>query len=114
MVAIATRGLKQTATWWAVTPDGTGGDLFGAPVLVACRWENRQETYVGQIDRREHVSKAIVYVDREVAVGDYLALGDHSAVSSPVDLSGDIADKIQRQQLFPDLRNIEAQYKAIL
>lgn len=112
MVAIATRGLKQSATWWAVSPDGTGGDVFASPVLVACRWEDRQESYIGQIDRREHVSKAIVYVDREVGLGDYLALGDQTATSDPSGLAD--ADKVQRIQLFPDLRNVEAQYKATL
>lgn len=112
MVAITTRGLKQIATWWAVSPDGTGGDLFDAPVLIACRWEDRQETYIGQIDRREHVSKSIVYIDREIAVGDYLALGDQMATADPTSLAA--ADKAQRQQLFPDLRNIETQYRISL
>lgn len=112
MVSIATRGLKQIATWWSTSPNGTGGDLFAVPVLVACRWEDRQEKYTGQVDRREHVSKAIVFVDRSVAVGDYLCLGDQTATPDPTSLVG--ADKIQRQQQFPDLRNAEAQFKAIL
>lgn len=112
MASIATRALEGQATWWATSPDGTGGDLYASPVLLACRWEDRQETYVGQLDRNQHVSKAIVFTDRAVSVGDYLAEGDHTSSLTPADLPN--ADKVQRYQKYPDLRNLEVLHKATL
>lgn len=112
MVAIAVRRLNQQVTWWPVGNDGFGGDTFSAPVLVMAFWEDRQETYVGSIDRRERVSKAIVFVDRAISVGDYLAQGDKTATSNPT--LEPTADKVQRYQKFPDLRNLEALHKVIL
>ncbi len=112
MVSIVNRGLKQFATHWAVSPNGTGGDLFAQPVLLRCRWENRQETFVGQLDRKEQVSKSVVLTDRPVAVGDYLAYGDLLTVLDPTLES--TADKVKRFQTFPDLRNLEAQHKSLL
>jgi hypothetical protein len=112
VVAIATRSLNQQVTWWPVGNDGFGGDVFLSPVLVQAFWEDRQETYVGSIDRRERVSKAIVFVDRAVSVGDYLAQGDLTASLNPTTEPN--ADKVQRYQKFPDLRNLEALHKVIL
>ncbi len=112
MVSIVNRGLKQIATHWAVTPNGTGGDLFAQPVLLKCRWEDRQETFVGQLDRKEQVSKAVVLTDRPVSVGDYLAFGD--LLTTPDPTLSVLADKVKRFQTFPDLRNLEAQHKSLL
>lgn len=112
MVSIVNRGLKQQATWWATTPNGTGGDNFASPVVISCRWEDRQEIFVGQIDRREQLSKAKVFTDRAVSVGDYLALGDQSATPNPTVLVD--ADKVKRFEKFPDLRSLEAQYVSLL
>ena len=113
MVTIVNRGLKQAATWWAATPNGSGGDTFAAPVLVTCRWSDRQEVFIGQIDRREQVSKAIVHVDRAVSVGDYLAIGDQTSFIDPTVVGVIDADKIQRFEKI-HLRNLEVLYKAML
>jgi hypothetical protein len=64
------------------------------------------------VDRRELVSKAVVFLDRAVAVGDYLAPGDESANVDPTLVS--TAEKVQRYQKFPDLRTLETLHKAIL
>ena len=113
VVAIASRGLKGVATWWATTPNGSGGDLFAAPVLIVCRWSDKQEKFVGQLDRIERVSKDVVYVDRHVAVGDYLAPGDQTSFADPTVINITNADKILRFERVPDLRNLESLYKAI-
>ncbi len=112
MASIQRNTMNQQVTWWSVTPDGAGGDLFAAPVLAKCRWEDKSELYIGQIDRREHVSKSVVVLDRPVAVGDYLALDDQTLELDPSTLNG--AHKIQRFQQLPDLRNLEVVNKAIL
>lgn len=112
MVDIVSRKLNEQITWWAVAPDGYGGDLCASPIVIAGRWEDRQESYVGQIDRRELISKAIVYCDRAISVGDYLARGDASSNLDPTVIVG--PEKVQRYEKFPDLRSLEAMHKAVL
>ena len=104
--------LKDVATWWSVTPNGLGGDLFGTPVPVKCRWEDRTETYIGQIDRRELVSNAVVFTDRDVSTGDYLVKGDSSLEPDPTTVAK--AFKIQRFDKVSDLRNLSTVRRAVL
>ena len=111
MVAIC-RNLPDSITLWKVSSNGTGGDLFAAPVLCKGIWSERQETFVGRIDRREKVSKAVVLIDRAVDEGDYLCLGDQTAISDPTTLPK--ADKIQRTQTIPDLRRLQEIYRVQL
>jgi len=103
--------LKQKATWWSVTPDGYGGDAFGVPTTIDCRWEGRAETFVGQIDRRELVSNAVVFVGQDISVGDYLILGEYED-ADPTALKG--AYKIQRFDRVPDMRNLSVVRRAVL
>jgi len=111
MVHVVTRGLKQDATWWAVTPDGYGGDTFGPAIAVKVRWEDRKEVYYGQLDRRELISNAVVFVDRDVATGDWLYLGTTDA-GDPSLFAG--AFKVQRFDKIPDLRNLNPMRRAVL
>lgn len=80
-MSIITRMLKDTATYWPVITDGYGGFEFGAPVAISCRWEEVQEEFITP-EGREEVSDAVVYVDRDLEVGGYLAQGDYSASTS--------------------------------
>jgi len=80
-MSIITRMLKQTATYWPASPDGYGGFVFGAPAAIDCRWEDRAERFTTE-DGREEVSQSVVYVDRDLEVGDYIALGDYSMSTS--------------------------------
>lgn len=111
MTHIVERGLLQTATLWAVTPNGYGGSTFSAPVPIQCRWEDRTEKFVGPIDRQERVSKSIVYTDRNLNVGDYLFLGE-SAAADPSLVIG--ASKVERFDKIPDLRTLLVLRKAYL
>lgn len=105
--------LPNKLTWWRVTGnDGFGGDSFASPVLIDGRWEDRQETFYGALDRRELISKAVVFVDRDMSVGDFLCRGDQVAQSSPVAVSG--ALKIQRYEKIPDLRNLDVVRRTVL
>lgn len=102
-MGILTGRLPHKLTWWRVTGgDGFGGDAFATPLLIDGRWEDRQETFYGSLDRRELVSKAVVHVDRDVAVGDYLYQGNQVLQANPVGLPS--ALKIQRYDKIPDLR----------
>jgi len=112
MRSILTGRLPHKLTWWSVTGgDGFGGDAFASPVVIDGRWEDRQETFYGALDRRELISKAVVHVDRDIAVGDYLYQGE-SALASPTTLSG--ALKVQRFDKVPDLRSLDAVRRAVL
>ena len=104
--------LKQKATWWSVSPDGFGGDTFGSPVLLDCRWENRQEVFIGQIDRKELISNAVVFINQDIAVGDYLVEGDQIAQVDPSELPNSF--KVQRFDSVPDLRNLQKVRRAVL
>ena len=112
VVGIASRaGLVMPVTWWATTPDTTGGDVCAAGVLLNARWEDKAGLYISQIDHREQVSNAVVYLPQQISVGDYLAQGDHTS-ENPTDIIG--AYKVQRFIVTPDLRNLNPQYKATL
>ena len=112
MTFVTSTGLTQTATYWSlIGSDGFGGDVFNAPIQIACRWEDDQTVYTSQIDRREYVSNAKIYVDRDMELGGYLYLGT-SALSSPVALEG--AFKIQRFTKAADLSNLETIRRAQL
>lgn len=105
-MGLTTGKLKDEATWWAVTGgNGFGGDAISAPVLIKCRWDEVQEVFIGQIDRRELISKAVVIVDRDMAVGDYLVKGDLTDQASPSGVPG--AFKVQRWEKSADLRNAD-------
>jgi hypothetical protein len=111
MSHVADRMLLQDATLWSVTPDGYGGDVFGAPVACKCRWEDRTEKFMSPLDRVEQVSRSIVYLDRRAAVGDYL-YGGTSADDDPTQITG--AYKIRRFDVVPNLRNLQVIRKAYL
>jgi len=102
--------LKQKATYWAPgTPDGFGGISFGAPTKVKVHWEDRQDQY---FDRGGdvRVSRAVVTIDRPVAIGGYLYLGTTTA-TDPTSVG---AFEIQQITAKPDLRAVDYEYKAYL
>lgn len=105
--------LNHPATWWSITgPDGFGGDKFAQPVLIDTRWEDIQVKFVGRVDHAEKVSNAVVYVDRDMAEGDYLCLGDQTASVNPSAVVG--AYKIERFDKTSDLRNVDNVRRAVL
>lgn len=109
---VQNRYRKQQATYWPTSPDGFGGDTFSTPVLIMVRWEDRREKYVSQLDRQEVVSKAVVFVDRDMKIGDYLCLGNYVSNPDPSSLSG--AYKIQKFDLVTDLRTVSTMNRAVL
>lgn len=112
MVGILANTFIHDITWWPVVADGTGGDVPDAPELIRGRWEDRREVYIGQLDRREQISKAVVHLDRAVGVGDYVALGDFTSVNDPTMVP--TADKVQQYRKIPDLRNLEVMHRIVL
>lgn len=79
-----TRNMNQQATYWAPGQnDGMGGLVYGAPVLVQCRWQDRV-TMVRNAQGVEVPSRSVVYVDREMEPQGMLLKGDHTAVADPL------------------------------
>lgn len=108
------RKLKHSATWWAATPDGYGGNTFVAPVLIKCRWEDNQQLLrdTGTIITKEQSSQAVVFVDRAVSIGDYLCKGDLTASADPTAVQG--AYPVQNYGKVTDLRDVDVLHKAVL
>lgn len=104
------RRLNQEITHWPVTDsDGYGGFVFGTPVCLEGRWEEKNELFVTP-DLEEVASMAIAYLEDDIAVGDYLALGDLTATADPTTL--DDAHRIRNYGKVTDLRAILALRKA--
>lgn len=107
-----TKNFRQTATVWTTIPDGFGGYTFAPPELIKCRWEDKAELYYGRVSGKEEVSRAIVYVPKDLEVGDWIALGDFLDTADPVSVKG--ALPIRDFSSVPDLRNLVRVRKAVL
>lgn len=75
--------LNQEATYWG-TPvmDGYGSRTFADPIPVKCRWEDRTGLTI-QKNGEDINSRAVVYLDQNVELGGYLALGDYYTTPIP-------------------------------
>lgn len=106
MGLIYTRNLRQDATYFpSEGTNGFGDPLFGDPVAVKVRWQDKAELF-RDTQAREVVSSAIVYVSQEVEVGGRLGLG---TLTDPND-----AREIRQRGTSPDLRNDKVLVKAWL
>ncbi len=106
-----TRNLEQKVTKWTVSTDGFGGFTYGAPITFDCRWEDRETTFRDD-EGNEQVSNVIVYLEKDVAIGDYIAEGEYDAtVTDPTTVGG---KRVRQFNKIPNLRNTEMQRKAFL
>lgn len=100
-IAPYTRNMNQVATYWAPgANDGFGGLVYGAPVLIKCRWQERV-TLVRNAQGREVPSRAVVYVDRKLLPQGMLILGDFVASLDPLAIG---ASEILSSGSSPNLR----------
>ena len=108
------RKLRDSITHWPLTgSDGFGGFTFGAPILLKGRWQDKNEVFITP-NNEEVVSAAIVYLNTDIAEGDYLAQGDHATVpiANPATLS--TAHRVRNYGRSTDLRGLVALRKAWL
>jgi hypothetical protein len=70
-----TKNLKQTISYWENLGAGGIGYSYANAIEIPGRWQDKQELFIDE-NGREQLSNAIVYVDRDVVVGDYLYLGN--------------------------------------
>jgi hypothetical protein len=74
------RNMTQSAVYWAPGPkDGFGKITLAAGVIIACRWENKQELF-RDAEGKEVLSSAIVYPEMPLAIGGYLYEGTDTTV----------------------------------
>ena len=110
----ALRNLNQDVTHWPVNgSDGFGGFLFDAPVKLRGRWEEKAELFITPTGE-EVASQAVVYLMDDVTNGDFLALGDFSAVNDPNDVPTGRAFRIRNYGKTTDLRNLNVLRKVWL
>lgn len=111
-MTVITRNLKHDVTHWPLTgSDGYGGFLYGTPVKVKGRWEEKAVLFVTP-GNEEVVSQAIVYLATDITEGDYLGQGDLTATADPTTLQGTY--RIRQRHKTTDLRNLIALRKAFL
>lgn len=106
-MSLIKRMRKQYAVWWArTTADAYGRFAFANPVEIRCRWEDRVVEFLSPQGERE-LSASLVYVDREMSVGDMLKEGnlESSMTTDPSQETG--VGEIRRFEKLPNLRNTE-------
>lgn len=104
--------LNQKLTYWVITgTDGFGGYTFGTPILVNGRWEEGQQKFISE-SGEESVSQAIVYLQDDVSVGDWLGEGDLTATLDPSTISGGF--RVRGYSRVANLRNTENLRKAFI
>lgn len=108
-MSFITRNLIQDATkWTAGTKDLYGNPSWSSPIDVKCRWEDKQTKAV-DFQGNEIISNAIVYVDTDFAMGDYIYLGISSATTPPA-----LAKEVRNFQTSPRIRGGDSQRKVTL
>ena len=81
-MAFITKYLNQTAVHWPTpTKDGFGKLTYGTAVEISVRWEEKNELFLNQ-EGKQQVSRAIVYVDRDMVIDEYLYLGELTDLST--------------------------------
>jgi len=110
-MSFLTRNLKQTATWWARSSvDSYGDPTFAAPVQIPVRWEQRTELFVNARGEEKR-SNSIVYLDRDISIGDFLYLGTSTA-TDPTSVLG--AQQVQDFRKVPSLDGSQFERRALL
>lgn len=89
--------LVHDITYWEAVPDTYGGFSYTGPIHIKGRWEQTAEMFATP-DGEETVSKAVVFVDRDVKIGDFLYLGLSYDTTPPED-----AERIRQFASWPDL-----------
>lgn len=98
---------KQMAIWWEQTgQDHYGKLIFAGPVQIKCRWK---DCVVNIVTAHEKVLSftTIVYVDREMKVGDILKLGELDSTTLTDPQPDPFAFKIKKFDHCPNFKNHE-------
>lgn len=89
MPSLIVRMRKEVAVYWAHTGvDDYGHPVYADPVEIACRWEGVAEEFIDK-DGTRALSRAKVYVDRDMKVGDKLMLATLDSIQTTSSTSSD-------------------------
>jgi len=107
-MSIITRMRKQDAVYWPYDSiDQFGKKAFGSATAIRVRWEDINEEYLDGAGERR-MSKALVYVDRDVLIGGMLMLGTIADITDTVNIrENEGAWEIRRFDKLPNLKNTE-------
>jgi hypothetical protein len=80
--SLLSRACKQVAVYWS-TPneDGYGGQVWAAPIEIACRWEDKEQL-LQLNDGTQISSRAVVYVLQDVDLEGMMYLGTLADLSN--------------------------------
>ena len=85
-MSLITRMRKQTAVYWPFSSvDQFGKKSFGSAVEVSVRWDDVSEEFL-DADGERQLSRATVYVDRDMALGSVLMSGTLSDITDAVNI----------------------------
>lgn len=75
-----TKNLPQSVTHWAKSGarDNYGNPTWDGPVVLNGRWEMKVEKILNTLGE-EIIVQSTVFLDTDIAVGDYLMLGEFSS-----------------------------------
>jgi len=104
---IIERMLKQKAVYWELSSlefDNYGQPIPTSPVEIDCRWEDVGEEFLDDAGTTQ-LSRAKVYVDRDVEIGGVLMLGElSSSVDEDNPKENENAWEIRRFEKLPTLK----------
>lgn len=112
-----TKNLKQTIVYWSSpVSDGYGGYTFNTPIEIKGRWEDYQQVFIDSLGVQS-VSKAVIYIDRDVDIEGYLYLGDLDDIASsdegnPKNVSG--AYMIRSFNKIPNIKGSDFERKVLV
>jgi len=115
-MSVISKVRRQKAVWWkrSTAFSRTGEPTFEAAVVIDCRWESKQEEVLLN-NGQTVVAKHVVYVDRELSVGDLLHLGAVDPVGSGwVVSAGPGIYPVQQVAAIPNFKNTETLHMAYL
>lgn len=103
--------MTQDATYWPiVSVDSFNKPVYGSPVPIKCRWQDKQELF-RSVEGEQLVSQAVIYPDRPVLRKGYLYRGI-IATSDPRTVEG--AHQIIQIGDSPSLGGTRTLYKVFL
>lgn len=109
MATAYTENMHEALTYWPPGGnDGYGGVLYGNPIAIAGRWQDKRILF-RDAQGRETVSDAVIYVDRELALAGKLFRGVSLELNPPA-----LAKEIRDLQQSPSLDNELVLHKVLV
>lgn len=114
-IKAAIRGTNQKAVYWSMSElNEFGKPGWGTAIEIDCRWEEIHEQFINP-NGETQVSRAVVFVDRDVEIKGVLFNGELSAVTDTNNpKNNDGAWEIVQFDKIPDVKGNRFLRKAYL